>query len=54
MKNVNELISSSGVGMPRIIYGTAWKKEQTEALVIEAKGRKRDSYDKAGGARCIG
>ena len=36
MKNVNELISSSGVGMPRIIYGTAWKKEQTEALVIEA------------------
>jgi diketogulonate reductase-like aldo/keto reductase len=36
MKNVNEPISSSGVGMPRIIYGTAWKKEQTEALVIEA------------------
>lgn len=36
MKNISELISSFGVRMPRIIYGTAWKKEQTEALVIEA------------------
>ena len=30
------LITSSDVSMPRIIYGTAWKKERTEALVIEA------------------
>lgn len=30
------LISASGVRMPRIIYGTAWKKERTAALVEQA------------------
>lgn len=27
------IVSASGVTMPRIIYGTAWKKERTAALV---------------------
>ncbi|TDX66850.1 diketogulonate reductase-like aldo/keto reductase [Methylosinus sp. sav-2] len=30
------IVSASGVLMPRIIYGTAWKKERTAALVEEA------------------
>lgn len=30
------LISAYGVRMPRIIYGTAWKKERTTALVVQA------------------
>ncbi|BBU60764.1 D-xylose reductase III [Methylosinus sp. C49] len=30
------IVSASGVFMPRIIYGTAWKKERTAALVEEA------------------
>lgn len=29
-------ISSQGVRMPRIVYGTAWKKEKTAALVEKA------------------
>ena len=32
----NFLISAAGVRMPRIIYGTAWKKQQTAALVEQA------------------
>ena len=31
-------ISSYGVKMPPIIYGTAWKKDQTAALVEQAIG----------------
>jgi diketogulonate reductase-like aldo/keto reductase len=35
--NPNEfIISSYGVRMPRIIYGTAWKKDNTAALVEQA------------------
>lgn len=35
--NENDYItSSSGVRSPRIIYGTAWKKLQTEGLVRQA------------------
>ena len=30
------VISAAGVRMPRILYGTAWKKEQTESLVRQA------------------
>ena len=30
------LISAAGVRMPRIIYGTAWKKDKTAALVVQA------------------
>lgn len=30
------IVSASGVSMPRIIYGTAWKKERTATLVEEA------------------
>ena len=28
-----QIISAFGVAMPRLIYGTAWKKERTAALV---------------------
>ena len=28
-----QIISTFGVAMPRLIYGTAWKKERTAALV---------------------
>ena len=30
------LTTSAGVKMPRIIYGTAWKKDRTEDLVVKA------------------
>ncbi len=30
------LTTSAGVKMPKIIYGTAWKKEQTSELVVKA------------------
>ncbi len=29
-------ITSAGVKMPKIIYGTAWKKERTTELVVQA------------------
>jgi len=32
----NWLITSAGVKMPRIIYGTAWKKDRTADLVVKA------------------
>jgi diketogulonate reductase-like aldo/keto reductase len=32
------LISTYGVRMPKIIYGTAWKKDRTAALVEQAIG----------------
>jgi len=39
MTRNDTLISRSGVRMPRILYGTAWKKEQTVALVHAAIGQ---------------
>lgn len=30
------VITNSGVHMPRLIYGTAWKKERTTDLVVKA------------------
>lgn len=36
MKDRHFVTTISGVKMPRIIYGTAWKKEQTEELVVTA------------------
>ena len=36
MANVNWIASHSGVKMPAIIYGTAWKKERTRDLIINA------------------
>jgi diketogulonate reductase-like aldo/keto reductase len=30
------IVSASGVAMPRLVYGTAWKKERTAALVEQA------------------
>jgi diketogulonate reductase-like aldo/keto reductase len=32
-KDHRQIISAFGVAMPRLIYGTAWKKERTAALV---------------------
>lgn len=32
----HQIIAASGVAMPRIIYGTAWKKERTAELVATA------------------
>jgi diketogulonate reductase-like aldo/keto reductase len=36
MDSDNFLITTHGVVMPKIIYGTAWKKERTAALVEQA------------------
>ena len=36
MKNEEWLITNSGVNMPRLIYGTAWKKKRTTELVVKA------------------
>ena len=36
MKDKDYIITSAGVKMPKIIYGTAWKKERTTALVETA------------------
>lgn len=36
MPNKSFLTTAQGVRMPRIIYGTAWKKERTAALVEQA------------------
>lgn len=33
MKEKDYIITSAGVKMPKIIYGTAWKKERTSSLV---------------------
>jgi diketogulonate reductase-like aldo/keto reductase len=38
MKQDNFLISAYGVRMPKLIYGTAWKKGRTSALVGQAIG----------------
>lgn len=36
MEEQTWLTTSAGVKMPRIIYGTAWKKERTTDLVVQA------------------
>ncbi|HEX4938173.1 MAG TPA: aldo/keto reductase, partial [Candidatus Kapabacteria bacterium] len=36
MSNVTFFTSTAGVAVPRILYGTAWKKERTTALVLQA------------------
>ena len=36
MKNQELLTTAAGVTMPWIIYGTAWKKERTQDLVVKA------------------
>jgi diketogulonate reductase-like aldo/keto reductase len=36
MEKQNWLTTSAGVKMPRIIYGTAWKKDRTADLVVKA------------------
>lgn len=36
MQNQSERITTAGAEMPKIIYGTAWKKERTAKLVIQA------------------
>jgi len=36
MNNSDVIVSSYGVKMPRLIYGTAWKKERTASLVEQA------------------
>lgn len=38
MSHNNFLTSACGVRMPRLIYGTAWKKDRTAALVEQAIG----------------
>ena len=36
MYHKQSITSAYGVDIPRIIYGTAWKKEQTAVLVEQA------------------
>lgn len=36
VQNQSQIITSSSAEMPKIIYGTAWKKERTAELVIQA------------------
>ena len=36
MKDQNWITTAAGVKMPRLIYGTAWKKERTADLVVQA------------------
>lgn len=56
------VISASGVRMPRIVYGTAWKKARTEALVTAALAEgfrgidtacQPKHYDEAGVGRAV-
>lgn len=34
--SVKTVTTNAGIQMPRLIYGTAWKKEATTSLVIKA------------------
>lgn len=36
MNGVGSIVSARGVHMPRLLYGTAWKKERTAGLVARA------------------
>lgn len=47
----NSLITAAGVPMPRIIYGTAWKKERTRELVVAAVTAGFRGIDTAGQPR---
>ena len=51
MLNENWVASHSGVKMPAIIYGTAWKKEHTRDLVINALQAGFKGIDTAGQPR---
>lgn len=51
MLKMNSLASHSGVTMPAIIYGTAWKKEHTRDLVIKALQTGFRGIDTAGQPR---
>lgn len=51
MSNMNWIASHSGVKMPAIIYGTAWKKERTRDLVIKALQAGFRGIDTAGQPR---
>jgi diketogulonate reductase-like aldo/keto reductase len=48
MKPQDFLMSAYDVRMPKIIYGTAWKKERTAALVVQAIGMGFRGIDTAG------
>eukprot|EP00927_Polykrikos_kofoidii_P072100 TRINITY_DN68254_c0_g1_i1.p1 TRINITY_DN68254_c0_g1~~TRINITY_DN68254_c0_g1_i1.p1 ORF type:complete len:357 (+),score=43.58 TRINITY_DN68254_c0_g1_i1:113-1183(+) len=37
--DINTVVTSVGVRMPRLIYGTAWKEDRTAQLVVEAVRR---------------
>jgi diketogulonate reductase-like aldo/keto reductase len=43
-----DLMTASGIHLPRIIYGTAWKKERTAALVEQALNLGFRGIDTAG------
>lgn len=34
--STSTVTTSAGIQMPRLIYGTAWKKEKTTQLVVQA------------------
>ena len=36
MSDQKWITTAAGVDMPRMIYGTAWKKERTAGLVVKA------------------
>lgn len=46
--NERHVVTEAGVRMPRIVYGTAWKKDRTEALVAEALAQGFRGVDTAG------
>lgn len=46
--DTHHVVSAAGVRVPRIIYGTAWKKDRTEALVAEALAQGFRGVDTAG------
>jgi diketogulonate reductase-like aldo/keto reductase len=47
MTHTNFFISSEGIQVPRLIYGTAWKKEATTALVQSALRQGFRGFDTA-------
>lgn len=51
MNELKTLITAAGVTMPRIIYGTAWKKERTTELVVAAVRAGFTGIDTAGQPR---
>jgi len=51
MSDSKTLVTAAGVTMPRIIYGTAWKKERTKDLVVAAVRAGFSGIDTAGQPR---